>query len=94
MQIKTPHGQFDVRSITFGERRELHRLEINSIDSKNQDVSISKYYELLEWVMNKAFEDPEAVLKDFDDNQIDEILTAIYTEYKAPSKKKSSKQES
>jgi len=26
--IKTPHGEFDIRPITFGERRELHRLEM------------------------------------------------------------------
>ena len=41
--------------------------------------------------MHKAFEDPEAALKDLDDAQIDELLNEIYFEYKNISKKKATK---
>lgn len=49
--VKTKNGNFEVRSITFGERRELHRLEMKTFwdESLDQDA----YFELLDWVMKK-----------------------------------------
>ena len=41
--------------------------------------------------MEKAFEDPEAALKDLDDGQIDEVLNEFYFHYKGLSKKKPTK---
>ena len=84
--IKTKHGEFDVRPITFGERRELHRLEMKVYweDKLERDA----YFDLLNWVMNAAFEDPETVLNNLDDSQIDEVLNDIYIHYKGLAKKK------
>jgi hypothetical protein len=87
MKIKTPHGQFTVRDLTFKDRRDLHKLEVKSF--KGTEIDIEKYYDVLEWCMNFAFEDPEKELGKFDDNQIDEILSTIYSEYKGLNKKKS-----
>ena len=84
--IKTPHGEFDIRPITFGERRELHRLEMKVFwDDK---IERDAYFDLLSWCMDKAFENPEETLKALDDAQIDEVLNEIYLEYKGLSKKK------
>ena len=87
--IKTKHGEFEVRPINFAERRELHRLEMKVYwdDKIDQDG----YFDLLNWVMNKAFEDPEKMLKDYEDGKVDEILNDIYFHYKGLSKKKNSK---
>ena len=87
--VKTKHGTFEVRSITFGERRELHRLEMKTFwdESLDQDA----YFDLLNWIMKKAFVNPEESLKKFNDAEIDEILNEIYLHYKGLSKKKNSK---
>ena len=87
--VKTKNGNFEVRSITFGERRELHRLEMKTFwdESLDQDA----YFELLDWVMKKAFINPEETLQKFNDAEIDEILNDIYIHYKGLSKKKNSK---
>ena len=87
--VKTKHGTFEVRSITFGERRELHRLEMKTFwdESLDQDA----YFNLLNWIMKKAFANPEESLKKFNDAEIDEILNEIYLHYKGLSKKKNSK---
>ena len=74
MTVKTPHGSFDVRDITFADRRKMHRLEIESIEGG--EVSMSKYFDLIEWVMIYAWDgedNVEKALKKFDDNQIDEL---------------------
>ena len=89
MTVKTPHGSFDVRDITFADRRKMHRLEIESIEGG--EVSMSKYFDLIEWVMIYAWDgedNVEKALKKFDDNQIDEIVTAVYQAYKDVDPKK------
>jgi len=86
MTVKTDHGDFEVRGLTFKDRRELHSLEIKS--AVGGEVDLTKFYEVLNWVMDFSFEDPEKTLGHLDDNQIDEVLIAVYNEYKSPSKKK------
>ena len=87
--IKTPHGEFDIRPITFGERRELHRLEMKVF--WDEEIERDAYFDLLSWCMDKAFQNPEEILKDLDDAQIDEVLNAVYLEYKGLTKKKTHK---
>jgi hypothetical protein len=89
--IKTPHGEFNIRPITFGERRELHRLEMKVF--WDDEIERDAYFELLNWCMDKAFQDPEETLKKLNDAQIDEVLNDVYLEYKGLSKKKKSKPE-
>ena len=84
--VKTKHGDFDVRPITFGERRELHRLEMYLYEGEN--INKEAYFNLLDWVMNKAFVDPEKSLEKLDDAAIDEVLNEIYIYYKELSQKK------
>ena len=87
--IKTKHGEFDIRPITFGERREIHRLEMKVYWDDQMDRNA--YFDLLDYVMKKAFPNPEEALKDLDDAQIDEVLNEIYIHYKVISKNKPSK---
>jgi hypothetical protein len=87
MKITTPHGDFNCRDMSFADRRKLHRLEVKAV-SLNGDFEQEKFFDILEFVMDFAFEDPEKHLKELDDNQVDEILTAIYQSYKGISKKK------
>tara|TARA_R100001530_G_scaffold76304_2_gene53569 strand:- start:24 stop:296 length:273 start_codon:yes stop_codon:yes gene_type:complete len=89
--IKTPHGEFEVRPITFGERRELHRLEMKVF--WDDQIEKDAYFDLLNWCMEKAFENPEETFKKLDDAQIDEVLNEVYLHYKGISKKKTSKSE-
>ena len=87
--VKTKHGTFEVRSITFGERRELHRLEMKAY--RDESLDLDGYFLLLDWITKKAFTNPEESLKDLDDAQIDEVLNDIYVHYKGLSKKNNSK---
>ena len=87
MKITTPHGDFKFRELSFADRRKLHRLEIKAV-AINGEVDQTKYFDVLDWVMNFAFEDPEKSLSKLDDNEVDEILSTIYQEYKGISKKK------
>tara|TARA_R100001463_G_scaffold37607_2_gene80739 strand:- start:3962 stop:4228 length:267 start_codon:yes stop_codon:yes gene_type:complete len=87
MTIKTKHGNFEVRELTFQKRRELHRLEISTLDA-NGKVDLEKYYDVMEFVMSYAFDDPEASLSHLDDTDIDIVLSDIYSRYKNPPKKK------
>ena len=87
MTIKSEHGTFECRELTFKDRRELHKLEISAVDM-NGNVDSSKFYTVLEWIMDFAFEDAEKELSHLDDNQIDVVLMDIYNKYKVPSKKK------
>ena len=87
MTVKTEHGDFECRELTFKERRSLHRLEINILH-KDGSVNLDKYYDVMEWIMRFAFEDAEKALGHLDDNQIDTVLSEIYSRYKNPSKKK------
>ena len=86
MTIKTEHGTFECRELTFKDRRELHRIEVSCI--KDGNIDMEKFIVVLDWVMQFAFDDPEAILGKLDDNQIDQVLIAIYNGYKEPSKKK------
>jgi hypothetical protein len=47
-----------------------------------------KFYDMLDFVMNLAFNKPEKIFADMDDNIIDEILIAAYNTYKAGVSKK------
>ena len=86
MIVKTDHGEFDVKDLTFRDRRTLHSLEIQS--TTDGEFDISKFYNVLGWVMEFAFDDPEIALGKLGDNEIDEVLLAVYNQYKEPSKKK------
>ena len=87
MTVKTSHGSFEIRELTFKDRRELHRLEVKTY--KEEEIDIEKYYDVLEWVMVFAFKDPEKSLGKLDDNAIDDVLSSVYQEYKGINKKKS-----
>ncbi len=87
MKITTPHGDFKIRELSFADRRKLHRLEIKAV-AIDGEVDQTKYFDVLDWVMNFAFEDPEKSLSKLDDNEVDEILATVYQEYKGISKKK------
>jgi len=87
MTVKTPHGKFECRDLTFKDRRDLHKLEIQAVSNEGE-VNTAQFYSVLEWVMEFAFKDPEAQLAKLDDNQIDEVLMAVYNAYKEPDKKK------
>tara|TARA_Y100001938_G_scaffold140824_1_gene209573 strand:+ start:120 stop:383 length:264 start_codon:yes stop_codon:yes gene_type:complete len=87
MTIKTDHGNFNVSPITFKGRRALHKVEVQALDT-NGTVNTSKFYNVLEWIQDFAFENPEKALGKLDDNAIDEVLMAIYNRYKEPNVKK------
>ena len=87
MVVKTPHGDFEVSPITFSERRKLHKKEVKVY--WDEELNTDAYYDLLDWIMNKAFRNPEKSLGKLEDHQVDEVLSAIYQEYKGISKKKS-----
>ena len=86
MTVKTDHGEFEVKPLTFQDRRKLHSIEVRSV--KDGDIDLSSFFDVLDWVMNHAFDKPEESLDHLDDNQVDEVPLAIYNQYKAPSKKK------
>ena len=87
MKVKTDHGTFDVPDITFKSRRELHKLELQAV-SITGEVKPEKFYDVLEWILNFAFDDPEKSLGKLDDNNIDSVLMSIYNAYKEPNAKK------
>jgi|TARA_R110002020_G_scaffold37537_3_gene113313 hypothetical protein len=90
MTVKTDHGTFECRELTFADRRKLHRLEVSAVDLKTGEMNSEKFFDVLEFVMNFAFKNPDKELASMDDNIIDEVLIAIYNKYKkGPSKKKS-----
>jgi len=87
MKVKTDHGTFDVPDISFKSRRELHKLEVGAITDKGV-VDTAQFLNVLDWILNYSFTDPEKQLGKLDDNSIDEVLMAIYNAYKEPNKKK------
>ena len=87
MTVKTEHGEYECRDITFKDRRALHRLEISAVGVDGV-VESSKFYYVLEWIMDFAFDDAEKALSHLDDNQIDIVLMDIYNQYKVGDKKK------
>jgi len=87
MKVKTEHGTFDVPSISFKSRRDLHKLEVGAITDKGV-IDTAQFLNVLDWILNYSFTDPEKQLGKLDDNAIDEVLMAIYNAYKEPNKKK------
>ena len=87
MKVETKHGTFDVPDITFAKRRELHKLEIQSITNE-AEIDRVAFFDILDFITNYAFSNPEKELGKFDDNVIDEILMSIYNAYKEVNQKK------
>jgi hypothetical protein len=87
MKVSTAHGDYTVNAISFKDRRTLHRMELNSINT-DESVSQSGFMDLMDWIMEFAFDDPEKVLGKLADNEVDEVLIAVYNAYKEPPKKK------
>ena len=87
MTVKTDHGEFECADLTFKDRRVLHRLEVQAIDSDGV-FQQDKYYDVIEWIMDYAFNDAESILGHLSDIEIDNVLTEIYSAYKEPPKKK------
>ena len=87
MTVKTKHGEFECRELTFKDRRKLHRLEVTTLDADGS-INLEKYYDVMEFVMTYAFSNPEAELGHLEDTEIDTVLSEIYNRYKNPPKKK------
>ena len=88
MTLKTDHGDFEIRELTFADRRKIHRMEVAAIDLKSGEMNNDKFYDMLEYIMNFAFTNPEELFAEMDDNVIDEILIAAYNKYKSGVSKK------
>ena len=58
MTLKTDHGSFEIRDLTFADRRKLHRMEIAAIDIKTGEMNSKGFYDVLEWIMNFAIKIP------------------------------------
>ena len=87
MKVSTAHGDFNVNAISFKVRRKLHRLELNAINP-DESINQSGFMDMMDWVMDFAFKDPEKSLGKLNDNEVDEVLIAIYNSYKEVNKKK------
>ena len=90
MKLKTDHGEFEIRDLTFADRRKLHRIEVAAVNLKSGEMNSDKFYDMLEWIMDFAFDKPEELFAKMDDTQVDEILIAAYNQYKAGISKKKS----
>ena len=90
MKLKTDHGEFEIRELTFADRRKLHRIEVAAVNLKSGEMNSNKFYDMLEWIMDFAFDKPEELFAKMDDTQVDEILIAAYNQYKAGISKKKS----
>ena len=88
MKLKTDHGDYEIRELTFADRRKIHRMEVAAIDLKSGEMNNDKFYDMLEYIMNFAFTNPEELFAEMDDNVIDEILIAAYNKYKSGVSKK------
>lgn len=93
VKVKTKHGEFDVKPLSFKERRHLHKLEIEAANIDGDAMDFGKYVEMIDWLISKAIPNSESVLADFDDNEIDDIGAEIYAHVKNSSKKKTKKSE-
>ena len=92
-KVKNKHGEFEVKPLSFKERRELHRLEIETANIDGDKMDFGKYVQLIDWVIEKALVSPAQKLEEFSDVEIDDIGSAIYNHYKKSSKKKTKKPE-
>ena len=88
MKLKTDHGDFEIRELTFADRRKIHRMEVAAIDLKSGEMNNDKFYDMLDHIMNFSFTNPEKLFAEMDDNVIDEILIAAYNKYKSGVSKK------
>tara|TARA_R100001015_G_C4588492_1_gene144223 strand:- start:33 stop:305 length:273 start_codon:yes stop_codon:yes gene_type:complete len=88
MKLKTDHGDFEIRELTFADRRKIHRMEVAAIDLKTGEMNNDKFYDMLDYIMNFSFTNPEKLFAEMDDNVIDEILIAAYNKYKSGVSKK------
>lgn len=91
-KIKTKHGEFEVKPLTFSERRHLHKLEIEAANIGGE-MDFGKYIEMIDWLLKKTLLNPEVKLEGLDDNQIDDVGSEIYNHFKNSSKKKTKKSE-
>ena len=91
-KLKTKFGEFEIKPLTFSEKRELHRLEIGAANI-NGEMDFEKYIAMIDWVLKRALINPEQKLEGLDDNEIDEVGSQIYQHYKSSSKKKTKKSE-
>jgi len=90
MKVNTPHGDFDVVEITYKDQRELHRLELKSIDVDTGKLNVDGWMALLDEVALLAFgtmSEAADNLKDFRQEEIDAILSSIHNAYMSPPKK-------
>tara|TARA_B100000900_G_scaffold400446_1_gene404063 strand:+ start:38 stop:322 length:285 start_codon:yes stop_codon:yes gene_type:complete len=92
-KIKTKHGEFDLKPLSFKDRRTLHRMEIDAANIDGDKMDFGKYVEMIDWIIMKTIVNAEITLKDYDDNEIDEIGAEIYTQIKNTNKKKTKKSE-
>ena len=67
IKLKTKHGEFDIKPLSFKERRKLHRLEIDVANIDGDKMDFGKYVEMIDWVISKTIPNSETVLADFDD---------------------------
>tara|TARA_B100000424_G_scaffold270459_1_gene269829 strand:- start:2331 stop:2603 length:273 start_codon:yes stop_codon:yes gene_type:complete len=88
MILKTDHGDFEIRELTFADRRKIHRMEVAAIDLKTGEMNNDKFYDMLDYIMNFSFTNPDKLFAEMDDNVIDEILIAAYNKYKSGVSKK------
>jgi len=85
MELKTDHGTFEVREISFKQQRKLHRL--NALCWQTGELDLDAYYNLLDEV-HAVSGLSQRELDDLDDNQIDTVLQACFLSYKGLSSKK------
>ena len=88
IKLKTKHGEFDIKPLSFKERRKLHRLEIDVANIDGEKMDFGKYVEMIDWVISKTIPNSEAVLA-----EIDDIGAEIYNHLKNTNKKKNKKSE-
>jgi len=49
VKLKTKHGEFEIKPLTFSERRQLHKLEIDAANIGGE-MDFGKYVEMIDWV--------------------------------------------
>ena len=52
IKVKTKHGEFEVKPLTFSERRHLHKLEIEAANIGGE-MDFGKYIEMIDWLLKK-----------------------------------------
>jgi len=80
MIIKALKKDWEVRPITFKDRRYLYKENVKVYTSKDK-FDWDLYYEMIEFVLSTAFEDHETFLKDIPDVGLDELAREILQSY-------------